>query len=138
MPTTAKALAAALTTAAVLATAPARADWPQWRGPARDGVAVPFETGAWPEKLAKVWTVEVGPGHSSPVVGGARAYVHSRQGETEVVSAFDLGSGKLLWRDTYPSSYTPPEEAMKHGQGPFATPLLAGGALYAYGVNSVL
>jgi outer membrane protein assembly factor BamB len=138
MHTIAKALAVCLTTATLFVGGPARADWPQWRGPARDGVAAPFAAKAWPEKLTKVWTAEVGPGHSSPVVGGGRAYIHSRQGEAEVVSAFDLGSGKLLWRDSYPSSYTPPAEAVKHGQGPFATPLLAGGALYAYGVNSVL
>ena len=57
---------------------------------------------------------------------------------TETVSAFDLASGKLLWRDSYAASYSPAPEAQKHGQGPFATPTLDGGVLYAFGINEIL
>ena len=48
-------------------------DWPQWRGPNRDGIAVSFsEPKAWPEKLKLKWKVNVGEGHSSPVVAGGK------------------------------------------------------------------
>jgi outer membrane protein assembly factor BamB len=115
------------------------ADWPQWRGPARDGVAAAFTAPkAWPEKLTKVWSIEAGGGQASPIVAGGKVYLHARQGGDETVSAFDLAGGKLLWRDSYPASYSPAAEAQKHGQGPFATPSLDGGVLYAFGVNEIL
>jgi outer membrane protein assembly factor BamB len=115
------------------------ADWPQWRGPARDGVAGSFRAPkAWPAKLTKVWSIEAGGGYASPLVAGGKIYLHARQGEDETVSAFDLASGKLLWRDSYPASYSPAPEAKKHGQGPFATPTLDGGVLYAFGINEIL
>src|SRR6185503_7787788 len=70
-------------------------DWPQWRGPNRDGVAASF-TGpkVWPEKLKTIWRVQAGLGHSSPVVVGRRVYLHSRQEENEVVACFDFDTGK--------------------------------------------
>lgn len=115
------------------------ADWPQWRGPARDGVAGSFTAPkAWPEKLTKVWSVEAGAGHASPLVAGGRIYLHARQGGDETVSAFELAGGKLLWRDSYPASYSPAPEAQRHGQGPFATPTLDDGVLYAFGINEIL
>ena len=37
-------------------------DWPQWRGPNRDGAA-PAEPGKpWPGRLRQVWNVQVGEG----------------------------------------------------------------------------
>jgi outer membrane protein assembly factor BamB len=130
--------AAALAAVSMASAAPA-ADWPQWRGPARDGVAASFRAPkTWPEKLGKVWSVEVGSGHSSPVVAGGKVFLHSRQGENEVVSALDLASGKVSWRDSYPASFQPAPEAQRHGQGPFATPTFHEGRLYAFGVNGVL
>ena len=115
------------------------ADWPQWRGTGRDGVAGSFTAPkTWPAKLTKVWSIEAGGGHASPLVAGGKIYLHARQGGDETVSAFDLASGKLLWRDSYSASYSPAPEAQRHGQGPFATPTLDNGALYAFGVNEIL
>ena len=46
-------------------------DWPQWRGPARDGVADASGLPAkWPAALGRVWARRVGEDHSSPVVRG--------------------------------------------------------------------
>src|SRR5215813_356106 len=73
------------------------ADWPQWRGPGRDGLAPGFQAPAhWPAALTKVWSVEVGPGHSGPAVAGGRVFVLTRQGGDEVVAARDLATGKEL------------------------------------------
>ena len=52
-------------------------DWPQWRGPNRDGVW--NETGVMdsfpPGGLKISWRAPVGPGWSSPVVAQGRVYV---------------------------------------------------------------
>ena len=67
-----------------------RADWPQWRGPARDGV-VPAASvpAAWPDKLSPGWRQAIGEGYSSPVVEDGRVFVLSRSEPDEVVSACD-------------------------------------------------
>ncbi|MFY9610982.1 MAG: hypothetical protein WAU45_20520 [Blastocatellia bacterium] len=71
-------------------------DWPQWRGPNRDGKATSFNPPkVWPDKLKIIWKVPVGIGYSSPVVVGRRVYLHSRQDENEVASCFDLESARV-------------------------------------------
>lgn len=114
-------------------------DWPQWRGPQRDGAVVAFtEPKAWPEQLKRKWKVKVGAGHSSPVVSGRRIHLHSREGENEVVQAIDLATGKQLWQDSYPVAYTVQRAAVAHGKGPRATPVLAKGKLYTFGISGLL
>src|SRR5215510_1967660 len=72
-------------------------DWPQWRGPNRDGAAASFaEPSAWPAKLNRKWKVDVGLGYAAPLVIGNRVYMFSRQGDSEVMSALDTESGKVL------------------------------------------
>ena len=92
-------------------------DWPQWRGPARTGIAAGPLTARWR--------------------AGARVYVHSRVGADEVVSAFDLAAGHRVWRHTQAVAYTPTSAAAGHGRGPKATPLLHQGRLYAFGVTGI-
>jgi len=114
-------------------------DWPQWRGPNRDGVVASFAAPkAWPDKLKTLWKVQVGVGHSSPVVVGKRVYVHSRQDENEVASCFDLDTGKQMWRDSYPTPYTMNPAAVSHGKGPKSTPVVSAGKLYTLGISGVL
>jgi len=61
-------------------------NWPQWRGPARDGAITGFnEPGMWPDKLKQQWKVEVGFGYATPLLVGDRIYMFSRQGEEEVM-----------------------------------------------------
>ena len=79
-------------TAAVLLTAfPVGAqDWPQWRGPARDGVVPSFQVPeSWPESLTPQWEIEVGLGYATPVLVDDHLYVFSRQGDDEIMMALD-------------------------------------------------
>ncbi len=114
-------------------------EWSGWRGSNRDGAVFSFSSPkAWPDQLKVKWKMPVGIGHSSPVVAGHTVYVLSRQDEQEVVSAIDLDSGKLLWKDGYATPYTMNPAAASHGKGPKSTPVLQGGKLYTLGISGIL
>lgn len=84
------------------AVATAASDWPEWRGPMRDGRSAETNLPAtWSpagENLA--WRVPIG-GRSSPVVSGNRLYLlhpHGDLGHTqERLVALDVDTGKPLW-----------------------------------------
>jgi outer membrane protein assembly factor BamB len=115
------------------------ADWPQWRGPRRDGTGATFAAPAqWPEKLTTRWKIPVGGGHSSPVLVGNRLYVHSRQQENEVVRAIDAATGKVLWQESYAAPYRVNSAAAGHGPGPKSTPVFADGRLFTLGISGIL
>lgn len=115
------------------------ADWPQWRGPTRDGI-VPAAAAprAWPEELTKSWSQSVGIGHSSPIVAEGRVFQHSRQGEEEIVQAFDLLKGTPLWKKSYSAPYEVDSAAAEHGKGPKSTPTCSAGRLYTLSINGRL
>lgn len=112
--------------------------WPQWRGPARDGVASSFEVPAtWPARLTKRWEATVGVGHASPVVAGNRVVVHARQTNREIVAAYDAQSGKRLWQDAVDAPYAVNPAAAGHGPGPKSTPAIAGGRVFTLGISGI-
>ena len=114
-------------------------EWPQWRGPSRDGVVTSFtEPRAWPEQLTRRWKVEVGTGYATPLIAGNRVYIFSRQGNDEVMQALDAGSGKTLWRTAYPATFTMNSSAVRHGPGPKSTPILSNGRLYSIGMTGTV
>ncbi|MDH4065371.1 MAG: PQQ-like beta-propeller repeat protein [Acidobacteriota bacterium] len=135
------ATSAVVSAGVVLATAtvPAQSpSWPQWRGPARDGVAAFDAPATWPRTLTRAWDAVVGAGHASPVIAGSRVVVHTRQGEREVVTAFDLDTGTRLWQDAYDAPYQINPAAQAHGPGPKSTPAVAGGRVLTLGISGVL
>lgn len=76
-----------------------REDWPQWRGPRRDGISQ--ETGllsSWPEDgPSRLWTVSgIGRGYSSPIVVDETVYVTGDDEENLVIRAFSI-DGALRW-----------------------------------------
>lgn len=102
--TTARCPAIALGIAVIQYLVPLRlpaADWPQWRGPQRDGISA--ETGLlaeWPKEGPRlVWQVkDMGSGYSTPAVVGDRLYLLSNQGTNdEFVQALDAKDGKRVW-----------------------------------------
>jgi len=80
----------------------------------------------------------VGAGHASPVIADGRLYVFSRQGELELVRAFELASGKQIWQQGSAVAYEMNSAATDHGKGPKATPVVAEGRLYTFGITGVL
>jgi outer membrane protein assembly factor BamB len=115
------------------------AQWPQWRGPNRDGkVAAEHVPASWPAKLSPKWTQKVGEGYSTPVVAADRIFVHGRQDPDEVVTALDLATGKVVWSARYPSAFNKNKYANEMSKGPFSTPLVANGLVYTLGTSAVL
>jgi outer membrane protein assembly factor BamB len=118
---------------------PSTQEWPGWRGPGRDAViAMVNVPTVWPERLTLKWKVSVGAGYSSPVVGDGRVFVHARQGEREVVAAYDMETGKRVWEASYAAPYRMNPAAASHGPGPKSTPLLYDGKLYTFGISGIL
>jgi outer membrane protein assembly factor BamB len=115
------------------------ADWPQFRGPNRDGSVSSFvEPKAWPERLTQKWKVEVGDGYATPVLVGDRVYAFARQGTNEVMQALDANSGKPIWQQRYAAPVTVNPAAQAHGPGPKATPTFAAGRLYTLGMGGIV
>ncbi len=114
-------------------------DFPQWRGVNRDGriEGLPVLKN-WPPQLRAGWKIEVGAGHSSPLVMGGRVYLHSRLGENEVIQAIDLKTGRRVWQDSYPVEYAMNPAARSHGKGPKSTPVIAEGRLITLGITGIL
>jgi outer membrane protein assembly factor BamB len=114
-------------------------DWPQWRGPSRDGTIVAFkEPSKWPAALTKRWNVEVGSGYATPLVVGNRLYVFTRQGDNEVMRALDAASGKELWRTSYAAPFKMNPATAPHGPGPKSTPTFANNRLFTLGISGIV
>src|SRR5262245_12193648 len=111
------------------------ADWPQWRGPNRDGVSQE-SVEPWQGSLPVVWRHAVGEGHSSPVVAGGRVFIHAKmQGEDkEELIACDAATGKMQWIFAYERAPFKSD----YGVGPRATPLVDGDRMYTLGVTGIL
>jgi outer membrane protein assembly factor BamB len=100
-------------------------DWPQWRGPTRNGISP--EKGwrtTWPASgPRRLWSVQVGQGFSSVAVKNGLVYtMGNRQGQ-DYVSCIQAATGKLLWQHRY---------ACAEGDygGPRATPTVHNGNVY--------
>jgi outer membrane protein assembly factor BamB len=122
----------------VAASAQSGTAWPQWRGPARDGVAAAQAPATWPATLTQRWKVAVGAGYSTPIVADGRVFVHARTGDNETITAYDAATGKPIWTDAHPAPYKVNPAAASHGPGPKASPAIANGRLYTFGISGIL
>jgi len=114
-------------------------DWPQWRGPNRDGASLSFRApSSWPEALRSHWRIEVGQGYATPLLVDGRIYMFSRQGQEEVMTALDAASGNAIWRTSYAAPFEMNSATARHGPGPKSTPTYAGGRLYSFGMSSIV
>jgi outer membrane protein assembly factor BamB len=114
-------------------------DWPQWRGPRRDGTLTSFaEPKAWPDALTQRWKITVGEGYATPILVGNRIYQFSRQGENEILRAIDAESGKVVWEQTYAAPFEMTSGTRRHGPGPKSTPTYADGRIFTLGMSSIV
>ncbi|MEM7392404.1 MAG: PQQ-binding-like beta-propeller repeat protein [Verrucomicrobiota bacterium] len=112
-----------------------RADeWPQWRGPERDGVWK--ETGVVqsfkPEGIPFRWRAEIGGGYTGPTVAREKVYVMDRQSkpkDRERILCFDWKTGKQIWMHEYACSYG----RVKYPAGPRASVTIDDGRAYSLG-----
>ena len=103
-------------------------DWPQWRGPNRDGIS--RQTGLlkeWPDDGPQVlWRVPLGEGFSGISVARGRVYTMFSEGNDEFVICLDASNGEEMWRFRSDSTYYEYEG----GNGPRATPTIDGEFLF--------
>lgn len=108
-------------------------DWPEFRGPARDGsvagVTFPIDWEASPPR--ELWRREVGPGWGSFTVVGDTIFTQEQRGEQEVVTAYHAKTGELVWMNEVESRFT----EVVGGPGPRATPTYHEGKLYTQGAG---
>src|SRR4030095_6244509 len=82
-------------------------DWPQWRGPTRNGVSKE-SVDPWPVQGPKVlWRASVGTGFSSISVSGGRLYTIGNREDQDTVWCFDAATGRALWHHSSPSNLRP-------------------------------
>ena len=113
-------------------------DWPQWRGPNRDGKASDFTAPkTWPKALIQKWKVPVGQGDSSPALLGDKLYVFARQGGDEVLLCLNAADGKEIWRDKYAAKPASGMSGQQHA-GPRSSPVVADGKVVTLGVSGVV
>ncbi len=115
-------------------------DWPQWRGPARDGTSK--ESGLlkqWPAAGPKLlWQVnDIGDGYSTPVVVGSRIYVMSNRGlDNEFVQALSTKDGAVIWT-TRVGNVGNPDQNPNYPKAR-STPTVDGDLIYALGSDGDL
>jgi len=109
-------------------------DWPQWRGPTRDGVWK--ETGIVEKfsvtRLPLRWRTPISSGYSGPTVAAGRVYVTDLQTEpssAERVHCFDWRTGRELWTFSYDCTY----KNIGYMAGPRASVSIDDGRAYALG-----
>lgn len=104
------------------------ADWPQWRGPKRDGISTEGGWGvSWPTNgLARVWKAEVGTGYGTVSVSQGRVYVMGNTSDKDTVYCLDAATGKEVWKFSYDCQ----AKDQNGYHGPRSTPTVDGGLVF--------
>lgn len=116
-------------------------DWPQWRGPARDGTA---QGPTWPGSFSntpprQLWRVELGPSYSGPITWSNLVFTTETVNKTsEVISAYDRNSGERVWKAEWPGALSVPFFAKSNGDWIRSTPACDGERLFVAGMRDVL
>ena len=110
-------------------------DWPQFRGPNRDGIS--SETGlsrSWPESGPReLWRVPLGEGYSGISASGGRLFTMYGRDRSEWIAAFDAATGEEVWRFQSDDLYYDGQ-----GNGPRSTPVVDGDLTFGLGAQGML
>lgn len=134
--TSRRSLLRSLAAAAISTPLISASDWPQWRGPSRDGLS--SDTGlrkSWPSDGPPVlWTINtLGDGYGTVSLAANHIYIQGRSGSDSVVHCLDRSNGKTIWKTALG-----PYRDQDRGNGPRGTPTFDGDALYAMSENGDL
>lgn len=112
-------------------------DWPQFLGPTRNAVYAGTNISVkWPTEGPRViWQMKVGEGFAAPVIADARLIVFHRVGAKERIDCVEARTGKAIWQHEYATDY---EDDFGRGNGPRATPAIAGERVFTFGPGGIL
>ena len=112
-------------------------DWPEILGPGRNGrtIQLPMKPEKWPSTLKPVWEVEVGAGYAGPAIVEDTVFLPHRKGNLEVLTAYDLGSGRKIWQSSWKTSY---RGRIHPDEGPRCVPCVQGDRILCYGAGGDL
>lgn len=108
-------------------------DWPQWRGPARDGHAAPQQLlQSWPDGGPKLkWAFRnAGEGFSACSVADGKLFTMGSRGDKCYVICLDAGNGEQIWETAVSRAGTGKDYNDGWGGGPRSTPTVDGDHLY--------
>ena len=109
--------------------------WTNFRGPNRDGRYDELQVlTQWPASgLVPMWKQPIGVGYASFVIADGRAHTIEQRRGQEVVTAYDVATGRELWKQGWNAQYSD-----STGDGPRATPTWDDGRIYALGATGEL
>jgi outer membrane protein assembly factor BamB len=127
---------------------PNEREWPQWRGPRRDGAVAGVR---WPASLLGsdalasprvklAWEVSgLGESYATPIVTERLVFsVGTVSKRDEVATAYDRHTGEKVWERRWAGSLSVPFFAAKNGSWVRSTPAYDGESLYIGGMRDVL
>lgn len=115
---------------------PNERDWPEYQGPHRDGVVVGLDLRTdWSTRPPKqLWRQPIGLGWGSFAVVGRRAWTLEQRGPDELVTCYDIVTGRELWTHTDSVRF----ESVQGGHGPRSTPTFRDGKVFTLGGTGLL
>jgi outer membrane protein assembly factor BamB len=111
-------------------------DWPQWRGPERNGMSK--DSGLikqWPSSGPRqIWSISgLGEGYGSLAIKGDRIFVQGTRGGASVVFCLNRADGKTVWSGALGAKVNQSE-----GNGPRSTPTIDDNRVYVLTENGDL
>lgn len=113
------------------------ADWPQWRGPGRDGIWREKDIVQNLEGLSVLWRVDVANGYSGPTIAEGQVFITDRltsPDQVERVHCFDAATGRQIWSHAYECKYG----KVSYPDGPRAGVTISDGRAYSLGTTGRL
>src|SRR5260370_26334361 len=125
-----RSLCALVLFAALLITSSWAEDWPQWRGPNRNGIASEKVSAAWPGAGPRIlWRASVATAFSSFAISRGCVYTMGNSDQRDIIWCLDARTGREIWKHTYDSPLGP----QYYEGGPGSTPTVDGDRVVTIG-----